>query len=303
MSPALISMVVFLTVFAVVVGAALWHSWVNADRRKAISRLQDVPQLVEIKASRFDWGMFLSVLGEVGWKAFEQPKLRQRLRQAGFHESHWPRAFLGAKCALFVLLPILVAVVAYSSSMLSGNTVLTLSGAAALVGLLAPEAWLAAACRRRRRQLREALPDALDMLVLCLEGGISLTGAVTRVTSELRSAHPILASEMEVLQREIQMGMTAGEAVQKFGERCDLDEMKVLASVLIQSERYGASVAKPLRIHADTSRQTRLQAAEEAAQKAAVKILFPTLLCIFPAIFIVILGPAAYQIANLFSQR
>jgi len=295
-------MVVFLAVFAVVVGVALWHSWVNADRRKAISRLQDVPQLADGKAPRFDWGVFLSTLSLVSSEVLDQPKLRLRLRQAGYHEVHWPLAFLGAKCALFVLLPILAVAVSYTTSIVSANLAMTLAGAAALVGLLAPEAWLAAACRKRRRQLRDALPDALDMLVLCLEGGISLTGAVTRVTSELRSAHPILASEMEVLQREIQMGMTAGEAMQKFGERCDLDEMKVLASVLIQSERYGASVAKPLRIHADTSRQTRLQAAEEAAQKAAVKILFPTLLCIFPAIFIVILGPAAYQIANLFSQ-
>jgi tight adherence protein C len=107
---------------------------------------------------------------------------------------------------------------------------------------------------------------------------------------------------MNIVQREIQLGLSAGEAFKKLGDRCDLDEMRNLASVLLQSERFGASVVKALRIHADSCRLERQQRAEEMAQKAAVKILFPTLLCIFPAIFIVVLGPAAYQIANMFSQ-
>jgi tight adherence protein C len=98
------------------------------------------------------------------------------------------------------------------------------------------------------------------------------------------------------------LGLSVGEALRKFADRADLEEVRTLASVLLQNERYGASVARALRIHADTLRQERQQKAEEQAQKAAVKILFPTLLCIFPAVFLVILGPAAFQIMAVFSR-
>jgi tight adherence protein C len=150
--------------------------------------------------------------------------------------------------------------------------------------------------------LRRGVADMLDMLVLCLEGGVSMTAAMQRVTGELHWAHPLLAGEMNIVQRKIALGMSPGEALKQFGDRCALEEVRDLAAVLLQSERFGASVVKALRIHADTSRQERQQRAEEKAQKASVKILFPTLLCIFPAIFIVLLGPAAFQIVAMFSK-
>src|SRR5439155_20687801 len=118
----------------------------------------------------------------------------------------------------------------------------------------------------------------------------------------LQGVRAVRGGELDIIQREMQMGLSCGEAMKKFAGRCDLEEVRNLASVLLQSERFGAGVVKALRIHADTARQERQQRAEEVAQKAAVKILFPTLLCIFPAIFIVILGPAAYQIAGMLSK-
>jgi tight adherence protein C len=140
------------------------------------------------------------------------------------------------------------------------------------------------------------------MLVLCVEGGLSLTGAMQRVTSELNSAHPLLGAEMDLVQREMMLGVSVGEGLQKMAARTDLEELRNLASIIVQSERFGTSVVKALRVHADTLRQQRQQRAEELAQKAAVKILFPTLLCIFPSIFIVILGPAAFQLLAVFSR-
>ena len=107
---------------------------------------------------------------------------------------------------------------------------------------------------------------------------------------------------MNIMQREIQLGLSTGEALKKMGERCGLEDVRDLASVLLQSERFGASMVKALRQHAESWRQERQQRAEEQAHKSAVKILFPTLLCIFPAIFIVLLGPAAFQMAALFSK-
>jgi tight adherence protein C len=109
-----------------------------------------------------------------------------------------------------------------------------------------------------------------------------------------------LAGELSIIHREIQMGLTVGEALRAFAERCNLEEVRDLASVLIQSERIGASVAQALRTHAESSRLERQQRAEEMAHKTTVKIIFPTLLCIFPAIFIVLIGPAAIQMAELF---
>ena len=107
---------------------------------------------------------------------------------------------------------------------------------------------------------------------------------------------------MALVQREMQLGLTAGEAIRKFADRYQLADLQNLASVILQSEQFGASIGKALRVHADTSRQDRQHYAEEIAQRAAVKILFPTLLCIFPAIFIVILGPAAFQVAAMVAQ-
>jgi tight adherence protein C len=168
--------------------------------------------------------------------------------------------------------------------------------------MIAPSLWLDHRKRKRQASLRRALPDALDLLVLCLEGGGTLPAAIQRVAEDLEAAHPLLAAEWGIIQKEMRMGLSAGDAVRRFGERCDLEDVRELAAVLLQSERFGAGVAKALRMHADSFRAELQQRAEETAQKASVKILFPTLLCIFPAIFIVLLGPAAYQIAAMLSR-
>jgi tight adherence protein C len=161
--------------------------------------------------------------------------------------------------------------------------------------------WVEMQKRNRQHALRKSLPDALDMIVLCVEGGVSLVAAIYRVAAELHMVHPVLAIEMSIVQRAVELGMSPGEALKKFSERCGLQEVGNLASVMIQSDRYGASVSNALRIFAEEWRTERQQKAEETAQKAAVKILFPMLLCIFPAVFMVLLGPAAFQIANLFN--
>jgi len=201
-----------------------------------------------------------------------------------------------------LLLPIVSALVPYAMGELRLAWALVVTLSAVGVGMWTPHGWLEHRVRRRRRLLRRGLPDALDMLVLCLEGGISMSAAVQRVTGELWLAHPELGGEMAILQREMLLGLSAGEALKKMAERCGLDEVRDLASVLLQSERFGASMVSALRTHAESWRLERQRHAEELAHKAAVKILFPTLLCIFPAIFIVLLGPAAFQMAKLFSK-
>jgi len=165
--------------------------------------------------------------------------------------------------------------------------------------MIGPSFWLDRRKKARQMAFRRALPDALDVLVICLEGGLSLMAAFKRVAGELRTAHPPLAAELLIVEREVQLGRQTGEAMRQFGERADLEEVRNLASVITQSERFGASLVKALRVHAETLREKRLQHAEEMAQKAATKILFPTLIFIFPGVFIVILGPAVIRIMEL----
>jgi tight adherence protein C len=129
-----------------------------------------------------------------------------------------------------------------------------------------------------------------------------LQAGLKRVSSELRSAHPVLATELGIVQREIQLGRTSGEAIRKMGQRSDLEEVRTLASVILQSEKLGASLMKSLKVHAETLRLKRMQRAEELAQTAGTKILFPTVLFILPAMFAVILGPAVIHIIRVFSS-
>jgi len=168
--------------------------------------------------------------------------------------------------------------------------------------MIGPSFWLDSRKSNRQISLRRALPDALDLLVICLDGGLSLPASMRRVATELRTAHELLARELNIVQREIQLGSSPGVSLQNLGVRADLEEIRSLASVITQSERFGASLVKSLRVHAETLRTKRQQHAEEMAAKAAVKVLFPTLLFIFPAIFVVILGPAVFQIAEHFSE-
>lgn len=140
------------------------------------------------------------------------------------------------------------------------------------------------------------MPDALDLIIVCMDGGLSLPAALNRVTGELRTAHPILSFELNLVQREIQFGHPVGDALRNFGVRCDLDDVRNLAAAVKNAEKFGASMIKTLRTFAETLRLKRQQYAEEMAQKAGTKILFPTLVFIFPAIFLIILGPAAIQL-------
>jgi tight adherence protein C len=302
------SMAVFLAVFFSITGLAMWLLLrLDGDRQRELSRLRDLYVPGEDRPSTGVGTLALTALPKAGailLPGAEGPRaqLQARLNRAGLYNPLALRAFLGAKLLLMAGLPLLAAGVPSALGLLSGQRLLAAAAVAAGVGMLLPDVWLDSRRRARQTNLRRALPDCLDMLVLCLEGGVSLTAAMQRVTEELQTAHPLLAGEMNIVQREIQLGMTAGEAIKKFAERCDLEDVRNLASVLLQSERFGAGVVKALRMHADTCRQERYQRAEEMAQKAAVKILFPTLLCIFPAIFIVILGPAAYQLADMYSK-
>lgn len=225
----------------------------------------------------------------------QRTQLASRLIHAGYYNRNAVSVYLALKMIL-MFAPSLITLLAGVVNLISWNAALGGWVLFTGVGMLTPRFWLASRKKSRQTDLRRALPDALDIVVICLEGGLSLAEALRRVTAELQTAHPLLSAEMNIVQREILLGLSPGEALRKFAKRSDLEELRSLAAVLLQSERFGASTIKALRTHADILRQKRHQRAEERAQKAAVKIIFPTLLCIFPAIFIVILGPAIFKI-------
>ncbi len=235
-------------------------------------------------------------------RAEQIDQLKAELVRAGLFQSGAARVYLGVKLVLMGVLAAAAGMIPCVCGWLSLPWALAACTLGSAVGLLLPSLWLQWQVGRRQNELRAALPDFLDMLVLCLEGGMSLTAALPRVVNEMLQVHPVLGSELVIAQQTANLGLSVGDAFKQFGERCGLTEVKDLAAVVLQSERFGASLVKTLRMHADAYRLERQQRAEEWAQQAAVKILFPMLLFIFPAIFIVLLGPAAFQIAQMFAK-
>jgi tight adherence protein C len=231
----------------------------------------------------------------------ERTRLQTRLVHAGLYSRQAMVLFLGVKVCLMIG-PAILGLILGLLGLFTVPEGLILGALLGLFGMIGPSFWLDRRKTERQTSFRRALPDALDVLVICLEGGLSLPAGLRRVAEELRTAHPLLGSELNIVQRETQLGRSPGEALRRFADRSDLEEIRSLASVVIQAEKYGASLVKALRVHAETLRTKRLQYAEEMAQKAATKVLFPTVLFILPALFMVILGPAVIQILRIFGN-
>lgn len=229
-------------------------------------------------------------------------QLRRLLQHAGYDSSSALAMYVTLQFSLAVGLFLLATWLCRLFGMRSAELVLP-AAAAACTAYLLPILWLRRCKSQRHRILNRSLPDFLDLLVTCLEAGLSLEAVIQRVTRELNFAHPLLADEMRRVQREIELGATPDRALQNFADRTDADVVRSLATVCHQARKYGAKISASLRVHADTLRDQREQQAEEAAQKASVKILFPTLLCLFPAIFVVLAGPAAIQISENFTGQ
>ncbi len=183
-----------------------------------------------------------------------------------------------------------------------GTDVLLPALIGACSGFLCPSELLRRLTLRRQRMFERAIPDVLDLLVACLDAGLSLEGAMQRITTEIQAAHPVLGSEMQRVQRDIDLGSPPDRALQGFADRANLDVVRSLATACSQARRYGSKLTQTLRTLAESLRQQREQRAEEAAQAAAVKILLPTLVLLFPIIFVVLAGPAALQISEEFAQ-
>jgi len=171
-----------------------------------------------------------------------------------------------------------------------------------VLGVLIPSLVLDQFISRRQRFIKNGLPDALDLLIICLEAGSSMDQALLRVSDELGLAYPPLAEELRTVVTETRAGKSRVEAFRALAVRTGVDDVRSLVTMLVQTDRFGTSVAQALRTHAAVSRTKRRQEAEERAGKVGVKLVFPLVLCLFPAFFVVVLGPAVVRFVAVFSQ-
>jgi tight adherence protein C len=221
--------------------------------------------------------------------------LRLKLIQAGYTGQAAVPIYLGSRLALPVGLGF-GAVTLLSLLGLSAMAGLLATAWLAALGYVAPAMYLGGRVRARQKQMQRALPDALDLLVVCVEAGLGLNQALVRVSEEVERLSPVLSEQLALVNLEIRAGTPRDDAFRNMGERTGLDDIKSLMGMLIQTDRFGTSIAQALRVHADTLRTKRRQRAEEAAAKTTIKLVFPLVLFIFPAMFVVILGSAIIQI-------
>ncbi len=221
--------------------------------------------------------------------------LRKSLSYAGYRSSKAPIFFFGMKTAGALLLGGVAVLYSLANAQNLLNVIITVGGGTAL-GLYAPNLWLKIVTNRRNDALNRALPNALDLLIVCVEAGLGLNMALKRVGEEIEHTAPKLAKELTMISLEINTGIPYQKALANLGERNSLEDLRSLATVLIQADKFGTSIAQALRISADTIRTRRRQAAEEKAAKTAVKLTFPLILFILPATIIIIIGPGAIRI-------
>ena len=239
----------------------------------------------------------LRKIGDIAPKSpSELTKLQRRLVSAGYRGPEAVKVFIGIRLACAVTAFLLVALPVL------GSPNLPLAFLAAVLAYVVPAMLLARLAKRRQHRIRLSLPDALDLLVVSVEAGLGLDQAMLRVGEELSLAHPDLSDELRLVNLELRAGKDRVEALRNLAERTDVDDLASLVAILVQTDKFGTSVAQALRVHSDTLRTKRRQRAEEAAAKTGVKMVFPLVFCIFPSIYVVTLGPAAIKIIDLFGK-
>lgn len=232
----------------------------------------------------------------------ERSQVQRELIRAGLRSPQALQVFYAIKTLLTVILPILVFSGASFFPDVQTQTVVIYAMMGAGVGMLAPNYLLHKKLSARMKQLRHGFPDALDLLVVCVESGLGLGPALQRVSDELAVSHPDLAFELSTVTAEIRAGVQRETALKNLAERTGLNDIRGLVSLLVQSMRFGTSVAEALRVYSDEFRDKRMQAAEEQAAKMSTKLIFPLVLCMFPVFFIVAIGPAVLRIIDALSH-
>ena len=229
--------------------------------------------------------------------ATEAKKLQKQLMHAGYRSAEAPIIYRALHLGSMAGLPLLVAgVCALTARPLNSAVIYIII--AFVAGFFLPRYFLGRMIKKRQRLIRWGLADALDLMVVSVEAGLGLNAAMLKVSSELRDVHPPVSTEFELANLEIRVGRERDEALRNLAERTGVDDLHSLVAMLIQTDKFGTSIAKGLRVFSDSLRTKRRQRAEQEAQKAAVKLLLPLACFLFPTLFIAILGPAALNLMD-----
>jgi tight adherence protein C len=232
----------------------------------------------------------------------ERSKVTKQLTYAGFRGPHVLQVFYCIKVVALLVLPAIVLIGAQWYPELPTNKLLLFLAMAAGLGVVVPSSVLERLMERRLRRLRHGFPDALDMLVVCVESGLGLSAAIQRVADEIVVSHAELAKELSLVNAEIRAGVDRSQALRNLADRTGLDDIRGLVSLLIQTMRFGTSIADALRVYSEEFRDRRMQKAEEEAAKIGTKLIFPLVFCLFPSFFTVAIGPAVIRLINVFGH-
>ncbi|MEE9208137.1 MAG: type II secretion system F family protein [Gemmatimonadota bacterium] len=260
-----------------------------ASKRTVAHRRQRAQKREQVEA-------WLQNFGErVAAQKSDWMSVRRKLAQAGYRNPNAAAIFFGVRVvSLVVVMGGVLALLPFLD--LAGNQSLVFVVAGALMGWMLPTAIVSRKTRLRQKEIQKALPDTLDLLVVCVESGLGLNQALTRVSDEVEHISSVMSEELHIVNVEIRAGTPREDALRALGSRTDVRDLKALATMLVQTDRFGTSIAKALRVHSDSLRIKRRQRAEEAAAKTTIKMIFPLAFFIFPSMFVVILGPAVLSI-------
>ena len=276
------------------------------DSSRASERLDQLKDMNSKSAGMNDNPNSMSMLEKAApalSKAFEpkskleQNELKVKLANAGFNSPNAPQMYAGARAGLGIFCALAGAALGFFrwGANMQGMMALAITTA---IGLYAPAIWLWLIRKGRMERIFLSLPDLLDLLVVCVEAGLGLDAAMRRVADDLEDAAPDASYEFAMCNMQLQMGIPKKQALHDLGVRSGVDDMRALAAILIQAEKFGSSIAQALRVQSDSMRVKRRQMAEEKAQQTSVKMIFPLVIFIFPGVFVVIVGPAAVMMIN-----
>jgi len=291
-----IVMVLIITVLAMGVAAAGLKLYVRP--KEAMERVAGGAQSADAMPAHPSLAMH-ELIRKLGNFIPQSPKdvtvMQRRLIRAGIRKEGALKMLYGAKVIAGVTLPLLTAASVVGANWDSGNKFATIIMAAA-VGFFGPNEYVRRMAAKRQKEIARGLPNALDLLVVCVESGLGLDQAILQVSKELDQAHPEISEEFGFVNLELKAGKRRTEALRNLGERTGVDDLKKLVAVLIQADRFGTGVAQSLRAHADFMRIQARQVAEEKAAKLGVKLIFPIFFCILPSLFVVTVGPVIMKI-------
>ncbi len=297
-----VAIITFCSVF-LLIGSAGLLLFYRATMVKRISsivtqRKQDRSLVATLQQTGSSLGVVVEKFENVIPKSqSEVSVVQQRLIRAGFRRDSALSFFYGTK----FLVPITLAATVFFTGLGEQSPFITYAAALGL-GYLAPDFWLGKKISSRQKKIRLGLPDVLDLLVICVEAGLGIDQATARTAQELADAQPAVADELSIVALEQRAGKPREDAWRHMAERTDVDSVRNLVSMLVQSEQFGTSIAKTLRTHSETLRVQRIQQVEEMAAKTTVKLIFPLVLFIFPCLFLVTLGPAVILMSESFKE-